>query len=433
MIRFEPIEIPALVLALVLFLIHPVLADVVPGDVIDVTNWEKVRGLLPESVVTWVKEGKIVLNVGELNYEPRDYWPPFVLETEEKNVGKYALADDHWIVEAGAGKRAEYIVGLPFPEIDPADPKAGEKIMYNRMYLAYTLGDIRGGTPLFLVSSSDYERSLGIESINAAMDGNPKYAERANPDGLLQQQIIVVRAPYDMAGMAIMTWRFRDPGKQDTVFGYSPMIRRVRRMSPANRSDSLFGADGSNDDVAIYSGKIAAMEWKLLRKQEALPPFSYKDPGLLVQNEEGEWETEIKGRTLRYGYEKEGWQGAPWAPVDWIWVKRPTYVIELKPKDRYYNYGIQYIWIGAEVPSPAYKIIHDRSGKYWMTTFKSRMVAKSADGTMHLTIMGDQVTLDERANHASMMKGVDSENVFTYFANLDVHLFSFAGFQKYCK
>jgi hypothetical protein len=237
-----------------------------------------------------------------------------------------------------------------------------------------------------------------------------------------------------MAGVAVMTWRFRDPSKQDAVFGYAPAIRRVRRMSPADRSDAVFGSDMASDDAALYTGKTTAMEWKLLRRQEALLPFSYKDPGVIEQNEKGEWETTDKSKKLVYGYEKEEWQGAPWAPLDWVWVRRPTYVIEMRPKDPYYNYGTQHIWIDAEVlHSPSYKVINDRSGKYWKTAFKPRMAGHSVDGTMHLTYMGDQITVDERADHATIVIGVGPRNIVTYFADLDPNLFTLAGFQKYCK
>ena len=44
-----------------------------------------------------------------------------------------------------------------------------------------------------------------------------------------------------------------------------------------------------------------------------------------------------------YGYEKEGWQGGQWAPVNWLWVKKPVVILELKAKDPYYNYGIQHL------------------------------------------------------------------------------------------
>jgi len=235
--RSTILTIALLVCCLNLLLPRSDLADVTPGDVIDKTNWEKAEGLLPDSVLTWVKDGKIVLDVGEASYEPRDHYPDFVLEGSKRNSGRYALADDHWIVETETGKQAEGIVGVPFPEIDPTDPKAAEKIIYNKKYVQYSLGDAIVTAPILFIGSTGFERSLEVEGILTHMEGNPKYTMRENPDDLVQQEILVVRDPYDMAGMAVMAWRFRDPMKQDLCFGYAPAIRRVRRTSPANRSD----------------------------------------------------------------------------------------------------------------------------------------------------------------------------------------------------
>ena len=44
-------------------------ADVAPGDVVDKSNWEKVEGLVPGSVLDWVKTGDIIMNVAELEYD----------------------------------------------------------------------------------------------------------------------------------------------------------------------------------------------------------------------------------------------------------------------------------------------------------------------------------------------------------------------------
>jgi hypothetical protein len=412
---------------------RPGLADVAPGDVIDKTNWEKAQGLLPESILGWVKDGKIALDIGQLSYDPHQCFPDYFLKGFEKNAGKYALDNEHWIVEVETGKRSEHVVGVPYPEIDPADPKAGEKVMYNNKYAQYSLGAARGEALVLLIGGTGYERTVGWEFLQTAMDGTPQSAGQANPDGLVKHQIIVVRSPYDLAGMATMTWRFRDPNKQDAVFGYAPSIRRVRRMSPANRSDSLFGSDVANDDAALYDGKMAAMEWRLLRRQDALIPFSDEVPTPLELNARREWVTNDRIKPAVYGFEKEGWQGAPWAPTNWVWAKCTTYVIEMKPKDRYYNYGLQHIWVSAEAFSPAYKIINDRSGKYWKTLVKARLVAESTDKTLRATILGDTIYIDERANHATLGRVATPEIVTTYSADLRVNIFSLAGFQKFCK
>jgi hypothetical protein len=105
----------------------------------------------------------------------------------------------------------------------------------------------------------------------------------------------------------------------------------------------------------------------------------------------------------------------------------------MRPKDRYYNYGVQHLWVSAEAFSPAYKIINDRSGKYWKTLVKARMVAESADKNLRATILGDTIYIDERSNHATLGRVASPEIIMTYSADLRVNLFSLAGFQKYCK
>ena len=69
----------------------PVSADVEPGDVLDTTNWEKIEGLVPDSVLNWVKKGEFVLQVEKLNYEPLDIFPDFQMKAFETNLGMYDL------------------------------------------------------------------------------------------------------------------------------------------------------------------------------------------------------------------------------------------------------------------------------------------------------------------------------------------------------
>ena len=281
--------------ALCLALLQPTQAfpDVSPGDVIDKTNWQKAEGLVPDELLGWIKKGEFTLEVGELNYNPRDYEPPYALEALSANKGKYALDENGWIVEKETGKRWENIVGHPFPEIDLEDPKVGEMIVYNRSYTQYIGGNVVAPFSTDYVKDSGYGRSTKGLMHNMVMDGNPKSVERRNPDRVEKYQIFVARSPYDIAGTAVMTWRYFDPQKQDNTFAYVPAIRRVRRMSSGNRSDALFGSDFAVDDAGGYDGKVTAMEWKFLRKQEALVPFPSSSPGT-HRRRRGRWMAVIR-------------------------------------------------------------------------------------------------------------------------------------------
>lgn len=409
------------------------LSDVSPGDVIDKTNWEKAEGLVPEELLGWIKKGDFVLEVGEMNYKARDFQPPYALKALSANRGKYALDENGWIVEKQTGKRLEHIIGHPFPEIDPDDPKVGEMILYNRSYTQYIGGNVVAPFSTDYVKDSGYGRSTKGLMHNMVMDGNPKSVERRNPDRVEKYQIFVARSPYDIAGTAVMTWRYFDPQKQDNTFAYVPAIRRVRRMSSGNRSDALFGSDFAVDDAGGYDGKVTAMEWKFLRKQQALVPFPSSGPGRIVEGEKGGWQSSENMEVMVYGYQKEGWQGAPWAPVNWLWVKQPVYVIETKAKDPYYNYGTQYVWIYAETWNIVYKTVNDKAGKYWKTFMGQPRHFENSDKGFHLTYIGDQVVIDERSKHATVITGPSPKDIWSYLAELDENDFSLAGFQKFCK
>jgi len=204
-------------------------------------------------------------------------------------------------------------------------------------------------------------------------------------------------------------------------------------MSPGNRSDCLFGSDMSVDDAACYDGKVTAMELKLLRKQDALLPFNFEDPGLLVKNEYGEWESSGNIKKFTHGFEKEGWQGAPWAPLDWVWVKRPVYVVEMRAKDPYYNYGPQELWVYEGNCIPHYKIINDRAGKYWKAVVMAIGFFETGDKELKLTYAGEEIVIDERADHATLISGPTQTDIWQYAAEMDEDDFSLAGFQKFCK
>lgn len=419
----------------VLFLTLPVSADVEPGDVIDRTNWQKIEGLVPESVLNWVKKGDFVLEIGKLNYDPDEYFPDFQMKAFKTNLGKYDLDAENGLIDVATGKLPEHVIGLPFPKIDPKDPKLPEKAMYNNHYMQYQPDNLR-----FPFQGLSVSRRTGLEResesvwYQIAMDGNPEAVKRPNPDGIEKYAIILTFKPYDVAGTAVMLWRYMSPKKEDASFGFVPAIRRVRRMSPANRSDAYMGTDLAMDDANGYDGKITAFNWKLLRKQEALIPFLSPDPVLIVQNEKGEWQTTEKIKGVIYGYQvKEGWQGAPWAPTNLIWVKRPVYVIEMTPKDPYYNYGPQDLWVDATKFGCKYKMIRDRAGDYWKTFVIPDFCCSSADKKTRFSSLAGQYMIDDRADHATLVEDASPRNIWTYHAILDPYDFTLGGFQKFCK
>jgi hypothetical protein len=408
-------------------------ADVSPGEVVDKTNWQKAEGLVPESVLNWVKKGDLVIRVGELNYDPNEYWPEAALQSFELNKGKYALDETGLIVDAATGKTPEHIFGIPFPDVDLDDPRAAYRLMYNRMCYAYTLGNNYYPMRAIWVGRAGYEREVQAAFWTYPMIGYPPAGKENNSDLIEKYSMVQVIAPYDIAGTNVLTWRYLDE-RQDMSYAFVPAIRRVRRMSPANRSDAYLGTDMCVDDGYGYDGKVSAVDWMPVKRGQVLVPFLDENAQPLEQNKKGEWLTTNTIKEIVYGYQAKDWQGAPWAPTNVVWVKRDMFVLEFKPRDPYYNYGTQYLWVDAVVPYLVYyKIITDRANDYWKTIVLCLSGLHSPDKSVRFLQGQMYCTVDDRYDHMTLLSGLTRDQIGIYNAVQDRNTYSLAGFQRLCK
>ena len=408
-------------------------ADGTKPEIIDKANWEKAEGLVPEPILDAVKKGEMILPVQEPNYDTAEFFPDYALASLKDNVGRYDLDEDNMIVDAKTGEPAEMIIGFPFPEIDPDDPKIAVKIMYNKQYVTYILGFKKFTTIVqWLGRGTGFEREIEVFFRDAYLTGFPDAIEYEEARGIERYSIISVRKPYDLAGTSVMLWRYLS-NKADMNFTYVPTIRRVRRMTPANRSDGFVGSDFAVDDILAYDGKIPDFEWKLLGQQEALVPYAHPEPVRVEVTQQNEWEMARNHPSIRYGHEDENWQGAPWCPLNPIYSKRPVYIIQAKSKDPYYNYGIQYIWVTADTWGPAYKMVHDRSDKFWKFMSVTTSGFQTQDEGVKFLTWLDMMVVDSRREHATIIAQLHPDTLLTFNAVLNLNDFSLSGFQKYCK
>jgi len=409
-------------------------AELAVGTVIDKTNAEQAEGLIPDPVLNWIKKGDGSMTVGEVPYELSDYLPPAAKAHLESNKGKYGVDADNLMVDLKTGKLPDFIDGMPFPEIDPEDPKAAVKIMYNKHYYSYAVGPIQAPFQTSWVGrKSGFEREIIMDYWTYILDGYPPARKESNPEGVEMHSLIISLAPYDIKGTNILLWRYRND-RLDSTFAYVPAIRRARRMSPANRSDSFLGSDFCVDDAWGYGGKINIFNWKLVGKKDQLVPFIGGQPFKLKKNDVGEWASVRDNRTITYGYQTEGWQGAPWWPVSGIvYVNRPSYILECSAKDKYYNYGPQKMWVDAGVYTPTYKVISDRSGTYWKVEWQSLNVGESEDKSYQGSGLANMMAFDDRSQHACVLVLTHPDNTARFLAQHDRNDFSLGGFQKLCK
>jgi len=397
---------------------------------IDRTNWETVKGLLPDSALKWVQSGDMVLKYGALDYDPNEVLPTWVMESKKENVGKYKLTAKKAIVEVSTGKAPKFIKGIPFPDIKIGDPDAADKVMWNTFYMRDANGPIRAKVEFrFIGRKTGYERSIFLDWYSKPFGGYQEAENWPNKDDFESVNQVVVTSPFDMAGTAQMTWRYRGE-KEDMLNGYVPAIRRVRRLTPAGRSDAMFGSDFARDDAGygLYDGAIATFKWKIIGEGEAIGGFRGTKLESVKKNKDGEWEFDF--RLAQQDFAKKGDSSAPWFIDSTIWTKRPVWIIEGIPKDPYYNYGRQIMYVDKELNIGYWKVIYDRTGKYWKTLQMMWGMGQDAQKTVNWNAALRYIIIDERSQHAT---AVDVSHQYITGAKIDSNQFSLAGFTTLCK
>ena len=98
-----------------------VAADVNPGDTVTKDNMAEAADLLIPGI-QWFVENGMPIQVGEYK---KVNLPKLYAEATEKYSGQVQLSAD-------GREMFNYVAGVPFPNIDPNDPMAGSKIMWNQ-------------------------------------------------------------------------------------------------------------------------------------------------------------------------------------------------------------------------------------------------------------------------------------------------------------
>ncbi len=357
-----------------------------PGEVLDRSTWQKAEGLLPPGILDHYKNGEWANAIVEyprgIKLGGQDF-----LEGTEKNRGKFILSEAGTILDKATGKQPPYIIGFPFPDIDPADSQAAIKIFWNYSYQYWYNGNNYAHIGLDWISATGLDRRSIQDVRFLYYDAQPRELSPAeNPHNLLHQMVALSLEPADLYGTAALDWRFRDGDKRDLVWAYVPALRRVRQVSPANRSDGFLGSDMSNDDGPFFDGKPEDFVWKLAGEKDFLVPIdpeSLKGDVDFRKLPEGGWSSAAQSGP-RLGYEVPGWKGVGWAPVSLALAKTRVWVLEATPKDRYYLYGRILLFVEKDTFEGRWNVKFDWKGELMNILLVGRGIKHSPDGKIYV-------------------------------------------------
>ncbi len=357
-------------------------ADVSPGDKITDANMDKVKDLVSPGMEWCIKHGWPIT----ITETKRIEWPKAFKEATEKYASQAKLTPDGLDVK-------NYVAGMPFPQIDPKDPQVAYKIMWNYSYQWLTTDDVdlrnfdADTGSIADHGSMSVERHFLLDHFRRLFWTGRLYVEpkpeKPNPNGYRAQQgLYPILEPFDLKGVGALGNRYNDSGKQDDSWLYQPSLRRVRRLSTAQRSDALFGQDTDVDSYYGYAGHIAWMDWKYLGEKEVIGAFHAK-------NYPVKWDAKVD-----------------WA-FDDVWEKRKVYVVEGVSKLPQYAYSKRVLWIDKEAWVVPFTDIYDRSGelwKIWINDFSFRTSVPGAGAITYPDEMGfvpSIVMVDMQLEHAT--------------------------------
>src|SRR5437870_11247165 len=341
----RPHRLPALLIgiAAVLLTVAPGLrADVSPGETIDKSRLAEVRPLISPSI-EWILDRGATMKVAET--KPVG-WPQAFREATERYAGRVGTGRGGLTLE-------NYSAGSAFSTLESNDAVMAVKVMWNYEYRPYP------GTDDFVEydftawdGALNREAPMSVERLfrigesrrlyyNGRLVVDPK-PEMPNASGYRFQEFVgPILAPYDLKGVGLLTYRYIDPAKPDASFLYLPVLRRVRRLSTAQRSDAILGTDADPDSFWGYAGHIAWMAWRFLGEKEMLAVMH------------GEH------------YPIQQCPGTADFMFCDVWETRPVYAIEGRSKLPQYAYGKRVLYIDRQAWVVAYEDIYDRGGELW--------------------------------------------------------------------
>jgi hypothetical protein len=323
------------------------------GDVITFDRIAELRPFLPPEL--WRHRDFFFYDGMRLEIGPTmaDYSPPPVWhQATARYAGQARVGPDDSL--------ENYTTGTPFPEaIDcPHDPHAGVKHMWNFSYQWGGAGD----RARYLYSYWDRGERLPLyyeghaESVNLSRRVEPQYAptggdvfrgeKRRNAGGP------TVDEPFDARGITLLTYRYKSSdlprvdARNDDTWVYLPNLRRVRRISTAQRTDAVSGTDFTLDDLFSFNGVVPQYEWTCLGESRMIAPMN--------------------SRVRAYPYEKShdfGPYGLSYASDRW--ELRDVVVVRMRPKNADHPYQYKDLYLDKQTFTAMYSFAYDQKGELW--------------------------------------------------------------------
>ncbi len=347
--------------------------ELVPGTVIRPADVERVRPYLPEEVHPFTLDNFSGLEMRIVAAD--DYRPhPKYIEATTKFACQATL-DEH-------GQLQNYTAGQPFPYSDwatettghacdlrPDDPHFGLKLAWNVNY-RWNGGGINmrfaqsfwreAKNNTWKIAQGNYQRTY----FSGRADLMPQGTELVSGTNLEWAEFSEMLYPFDIRGSMFMVLRHRNTfEKEDDAWAYVPTLRRVRRISTEQKSDSLQGSEFTLEDVLLFSGYVWDQEWRFHGERSLLAAMDTQRRCFPLNA--ASWKREARGVI---GDERDFNECAfgPYKALPFVnetWQLRDVVALEQIPKRENHPYSRRLLWYDKQTFAPLCALSFDRAGK----------------------------------------------------------------------
>lgn len=267
-------------------------------------------------------------------YQPYEVSPGMIAATQ-KYAPASKLDDEGMLVGYGD------VAGIPFPQ-----PKTGIEMAWN--FDGNTKGDSHqeDGHGDVVNCKQKTERNAGMLRWELYWIGRvdseplPRIAAKENPRGIARSWFQRHTAPVDFVDTTILELKYLDHKKQEDVWVYTVMFRRIRRYTASQRTDSIDGTDMVYDDQDGWYTHLTHNTYASIGRADLL----------VARHQDASQLQRVKGQGFWNGVQRE---------------RVNHWVVEVHSKTPGYLYSKQIWYLDPETWQMNFKIMYNRKGELW--------------------------------------------------------------------
>ena len=151
-------------------------------------------------------------------------------------------------------------------------------------------------------------------------------------DDLAYKDLVMFTGPTAVKGLAILTWSYMDPAKEQNQWLWLPSLKKIRKISAAQSDDSFMGSDFTVEEITTRR-------------------FEDETYSLLREEGFGGYQAEFNNKLYHQGTD--------------------CFVIEARPKRSPWYYSKRIVWVDKNTGGDIYHEIYDPKERLYKTIFKN--------------------------------------------------------------